>query len=73
MSLVDDLRVEVAKLQLEPGDHLVIRCNRIGPDLAGLVADQLAKCLPTGVKAIVLGPDVELEGVLRNGELLREG
>lgn len=52
---------EIAKLRLRSGDRLVVKFDcQLTPDIADRVREQLDPLLPDGVKAIVLGPDVEM-------------
>lgn len=53
--------VEIAKLQLRSGDRLVMKFDRqLTADLADRFRMQLESLLPDGVKAIILGPDIEI-------------
>lgn len=60
------ISVEIAKLQLAPGDVLVVRGKgHIDGELAIRLRETLEAILPPGVKAMLIGDDVDLTVLTR--------
>lgn len=60
------LHVEIAKLEPQPGDLLVFRYTALHSAVdRHYFAQHLEACLPSGVAAVILNPDMELTLVRR--------
>lgn len=62
-------KFDIAKLELKPGDILVLRINAPRLDVTQQRIDNLRKAaiekLPEGVTAMVIGPEVEISTITR--------
>lgn len=62
----DDLKFEVARLELKPGDVLAARVDRIVTSEAGeRLRAYIQRQLPEGCRVVVLGPEISLSVVAR--------
>lgn len=65
----DAAKFDIAKLELKPGDILVLRINAPRLDVTKQRLDNLRAAaiekLPEGVSALVIGPEVELSKITR--------
>jgi hypothetical protein len=55
---------QIAKLQLAPGDVLVVRCNQtVTQDIAMQVREYVKGHLPADIEVLVITPEIELSVV----------
>lgn len=68
MWVIQSFTVEIARLDLQPGDVLVLRfSHHIDADMAKRIQDMAAQSFPPGRKVLVLGPDCEISKVTEAG------
>jgi hypothetical protein len=60
--MADDLELRIARLELEPGDILVVEAKEV-PE-----RDMLAGLVPPGVRVLYIPPDVKLS-ILTKAEI----
>lgn len=61
MNEMDIMTVEIAKLTLAHGDVVVVKCDEPVPDdMARRMRETIGRCVPEGVKVLVLDDSLDL-------------
>jgi hypothetical protein len=71
--IIEPVRVEIARLRLEPGDVLVVRVQNLPIDPGPVVerfGNTLKQCCPEGVKVLIIDGNIDLS-ILTKSEIER--